>query len=77
MRDRLYPCLADEGKLMNGPQEESYLLIMLLNWILARGSSISVLGFPNVNIKFYVDINGQKGSNIIGHDILALLIDKN
>ena len=40
------------------------------NYVLANGASISFI--PNNIAQIHVDINGAKGSNIIGRDTFAL-----
>lgn len=71
------PCFADEYKLMNGASKGAVFANDARKFVLASGSSISVSGHTNGNISFFVDINGQKGPNIVGRDTFPLLIYKN
>ena len=72
------PCFASEYKRMNGTSMGN-----LFNgggmrkFSLASGASIGVAGFSNGNMSIYVDVNGQKGPNIVGRDTFPMVLYKN
>ena len=72
------PCFANEYKFMNGASKGAlFSNTTYQKFVLANGASISVSGYANGNVSFFVDVNGKAGPNIIGRDTFAMLIYKN
>ena len=71
------PCFASEYKRMNGTSMGNLFNGGMRKFSLASGASISVAGFSNGNMSIYVDVNGQKGPNIVGRDTFPMVLYKN
>ena len=72
------PCFASEYKNMSGTSLGSLFTNEDRHkFSLASGASISVAAYSNGNMTIYVDINGQKGPNIVGRDTFPMVLYKN
>ena len=71
------PCFADSYKTMAGAAvTDSYFTFTYKSYVLASGAAVRP-AYSKVNDKivhFCIDINGQKGPNIVGRDLFFLAV---